>query len=100
MLEPKDQWVAMEGLIDAFSRLKSGELVGKPNTFDEWIIRFMGAGIADLFMRPYNFKVWATPTTEVFLVIKIDAMRMVGRKSCCARFEESNVKHYSRQSGG
>jgi hypothetical protein len=23
----------------------------------------MGAGIADLFMRPYNFKVWAYPTT-------------------------------------
>ena len=24
-----------------------------------------GTGLADLFMRPYNFKVWATPTTEV-----------------------------------
>ena len=22
-----------------------------------------GEGIADLFMRPYNFKVWAVPTT-------------------------------------
>ena len=25
----------------------------------------IGTGLADLFMRPYNFKVWATPTTEV-----------------------------------
>jgi hypothetical protein len=25
----------------------------------------MGTGIADLFMRPYNFKVWAVPTTKV-----------------------------------
>jgi hypothetical protein len=25
----------------------------------------MGAGIADIFMRPYNFKVWAVPTTEM-----------------------------------
>lgn len=24
-----------------------------------------GKGLADLFMRPYNFKVWAVPTTEV-----------------------------------
>jgi hypothetical protein len=27
----------------------------------------MGVGIADLFMRPYNFKVWAVPTTKVSL---------------------------------
>ena len=26
-------------------------------TFDEWILRVMGEGIANLFMRPYNFKV-------------------------------------------
>lgn len=25
----------------------------------------VGTGLADIFMRPYNFKVWATPTTEV-----------------------------------
>jgi hypothetical protein len=29
----------------------------RPANFDEWIMRVMGAGIADLFMRPYNFKV-------------------------------------------
>ena len=28
----------------------------KPASFDEWILRVMGPGIADLFMRPYNFK--------------------------------------------
>ena len=27
------------------------------------LIVFAGKGIADLYMRPYNFKVWATPTT-------------------------------------
>ena len=31
----------------------------KPKDFDEWIMRVMGPGIADLFMRPYNFKVQA-----------------------------------------
>jgi len=38
---------------------------GKPANFDEWILRVMGRGIADLFMRPYNFKVWAVPTTHM-----------------------------------
>lgn len=38
---------------------------GKPENFDEWILRVMGAGIADIFMRPYNFKVWAIPTSLV-----------------------------------
>jgi protoporphyrinogen oxidase len=37
----------------------------KPKDFDQWIIRMMGTGIADLFMRPYNYKVWAVPTTKV-----------------------------------
>ena len=30
-----------------------------PQTFDDWILRHLGRGIADLFMRPYNLKVWA-----------------------------------------
>lgn len=37
----------------------------KPENFDQWILRVMGAGIADIFMRPYNFKVWAIPTELV-----------------------------------
>lgn len=37
----------------------------KPQNFDEWIMRQMGQGIADAFMRPYNYKVWAVPTTKV-----------------------------------
>ncbi|KAG9926007.1 Udp-Galactopyranose mutase in complex with Udp, partial [Aureobasidium melanogenum] len=37
----------------------------KPKDFDEWIVRMMGEGIADLFMRPYNYKVWAVPTTKM-----------------------------------
>ena len=33
----------------------------KPKNFDEWILRVMGSGIADLFMRPYNLKVHKPP---------------------------------------
>ncbi|KAF8067290.1 cyclin-C1-1 [Scenedesmus sp. PABB004] len=38
---------------------------GRPANFEEWILRTMGRGIADLFMRPYNFKVWACPPAEM-----------------------------------
>jgi UDP-galactopyranose mutase len=34
---------------------------GRPANFREWIYATMGAGIADHFMIPYNYKVWATP---------------------------------------
>lgn len=36
-----------------------------PATFDEWIVKTMGTPIADLFMRPYNAKVWGHPPDEL-----------------------------------
>ena len=42
----------------------------KPTNFDEWILRTNGEGLADIFMRPYNYKVWAVPTTKVRLNMK------------------------------
>jgi protoporphyrinogen oxidase len=57
------QVVALTGLVEA---MKSSALsTKKPANFDEWILRFLGQGIANLFMRPYNFKVWAVPTTHM-----------------------------------
>ena len=53
----------MDGMIDA--ALEARTTHTKPKNFDEWIVRMMGTGIADLFMRPYNYKVWAVPTTKV-----------------------------------
>ncbi|OBT55627.1 hypothetical protein VE04_03848 [Pseudogymnoascus sp. 24MN13] len=61
---PKDDQVrCINGMIDA--AMDARVAVNKPANFDEWIIRMMGTGIADLFMRPYNFKVWAVPTTKM-----------------------------------
>ncbi|KNZ56925.1 hypothetical protein VP01_2286g7 [Puccinia sorghi] len=51
----------IDGLIDAAE--ERSRAVAKPKNFDEWIVRMMGVGLADLFMRPYNFKVWGVPTT-------------------------------------
>lgn len=45
----------LTGLIDA--KVANQMAKTKPKNFDEWILRVMGEGIADLFMRPYNFKV-------------------------------------------
>jgi hypothetical protein len=52
------QIACLTGVADA--RVASALAQSKPHTFDEWILRVMGKGIADLFMRPYNFKarVW------------------------------------------
>lgn len=61
---PKDEQVkCIDGMIDA--ALIARTATSKPADFDEWIVRMMGTGIADLFMRPYNFKVWAVPTTKM-----------------------------------
>lgn len=63
MLPREEQVRCMDGLIDA--ALEGRVANTKPQTFDEHIMRTMGAGIADIFMRPYNFKVWAVPTTKM-----------------------------------
>ncbi|KAF2218202.1 hypothetical protein BDZ85DRAFT_117237 [Elsinoe ampelina] len=63
MLPKEDQVKCMDGMIDA--ALEARVSNRKPKDFDEWIVRMMGTGIADLFMRPYNYKVWAVPTTKM-----------------------------------
>ncbi|KAJ3076313.1 hypothetical protein HDU98_004297 [Podochytrium sp. JEL0797] len=57
MLPKEAQVKALAGMIDAFeaSLLQRSP----PKNFDEWIVRNMGEGLAEMFMRPYNFKVWA-----------------------------------------
>jgi protoporphyrinogen oxidase len=62
-LPVEDQIACINGLVDA--KVSNATATGKPTNFDEWIMRVMGEGIADIFMRPYNFKVWAFPTTDM-----------------------------------
>lgn len=65
MLPKDDQVICLNTMIDAALDRRSS--VKKPENFDQWIVANMGEGIADLFMRPYNYKVWAVPTTDVSL---------------------------------
>eukprot|EP00042_Codosiga_hollandica_P042671 m.394984 g.394984 ORF g.394984 m.394984 type:complete len:539 (+) comp56382_c0_seq2:434-2050(+) len=60
-LDPEDQLLCLQGLVDASTT--SQTCLPKPANLDEWFLKVMGKGIADLYMRPYNFKVWAAPIT-------------------------------------
>lgn len=59
-LPQEDQINCINGLIEA--KVSNAVATDKPANFDEWILRVMGEGIANIFMRPYNYKVWAIPT--------------------------------------
>ncbi|EFW98470.1 udp-galactopyranose mutase [Grosmannia clavigera kw1407] len=63
MLPKDDQVKCIDGLFDA--ALEHRVANTKPTNFDEWILRNTGEGIANIFMRPYNYKVWAVPTTKM-----------------------------------
>ncbi len=56
----EEQIKCINGLIEA--KVSNALATKPPANFDEWIMRVMGEGIANIFMRPYNFKVWAIPT--------------------------------------
>lgn len=54
---PQEELVrCLEGLVDI-----TRQPAQPPRNFHEWILATAGAGIADVFMSPYNFKVWAYP---------------------------------------
>lgn len=56
-LDPADQWRAVEGILAA----QRNTLRPPSDNFRDWILATFGAGIADLFLFPYNLKVWAHP---------------------------------------
>lgn len=55
-LPPEDLDRCLAGLVDI---TRNGH--AKPENFREWILATFGQGLADVFMLPYNFKVWAFP---------------------------------------
>lgn len=56
-LRPETRWKCLQGLIQLYKQ----PFQGKPKHFGEWVQATFGAGLADVFMLPYNFKVWAFP---------------------------------------
>lgn len=59
---PKDSmWKCLNGIIDIYKN----PITTKPANFEEWINATFGPGIAEEFMMPYNFKVWAFPPSDM-----------------------------------
>ncbi|MCC6730310.1 MAG: FAD-dependent oxidoreductase [Chthonomonadales bacterium] len=56
-LNPETRWRCLQGLVQLYKR----PFQGKPANFREWITATLGEGLAEVFMVPYNFKVWALP---------------------------------------
>lgn len=60
-LDPEDRWNCVQGLMDrTFNPVEE-----KPQNFEEWMLATFGEGVTDIFMRPYNFKVWAIPPKKM-----------------------------------
>ncbi|KAI9026737.1 hypothetical protein DFJ74DRAFT_630685 [Hyaloraphidium curvatum] len=67
-LPEKEREECIAGMVEALEARREREKAGKagpPADFDELILRTMGRGIADLFMRPYNAKVWTVPPSAM-----------------------------------
>jgi protoporphyrinogen oxidase len=56
-LPKAEQWACLQGLL----RLQKNPPTTPPQNFAQWVSQSFGEGLADVFMRPYNFKVWAHP---------------------------------------
>ena len=58
-LPAADAAASLRGLEQAAAAQSDARAQAMPANFGEWIDRTFGPGIAELFMRPYNRKVWA-----------------------------------------
>lgn len=60
-LSRESVWECVQGLMRLDAERHDGKHEGRPANFDAWARRMFGEGIYRLFMKPYNFKVWAWP---------------------------------------
>lgn len=65
VLDKEEKVKCLEDLIDAALESRVRAPSDKPKNFDEWNIRNVGNRLNEIFMRPYNFRVWAVPTTKM-----------------------------------
>jgi protoporphyrinogen oxidase len=64
---PKDElFFCINEFIKTLIAVEKGELA-PPGNFREWIIHTFGKGIADLYLIPYNEKIWKFPTEKMSL---------------------------------
>lgn len=59
-LPPADLEKCLQGLVEITRSPRP-----RPENFGQWIDATFGPGLAEVFMRPYNFKVWAFPPEKM-----------------------------------
>jgi protoporphyrinogen oxidase len=65
-LPEQERAQCVRGLITAsLAADRSGASGTPPESFGQWIDAAFGPGIGDIFLRPYNWKVWAHPLAEL-----------------------------------
>jgi len=80
-LPSAERFACLAGLIKA--QVGNTDSRAAPVTFDEWLRRAFGQRLCDLFMLPYNFKVWAYPPDDLDVgwmgerVASVDLRRLV-----------------------
>ena len=65
-LPADDRFYCINEYIKTLIALEKGELQ-PPENFREWILYTFGTGIADLYMIPYNEKIWNYPSDKMSL---------------------------------
>lgn len=65
-LPPEDRFYCINEYIKTLIALEKGELPS-PENFREWILYTFGTGIANLYMIPYNEKIWNYPAEKMSL---------------------------------
>lgn len=64
-LDPAERWRCAQGLWDVARQAGQGPGAGALSHFGDWIAATFGSGIAEIFMLPYNRKVWAYPAEDL-----------------------------------
>jgi len=65
-LPKEDLFFCINEFIKTLIAVEKGKLA-PPGNFREWIIHTFGKGIADLYLIPYNEKIWKFPTEQMSL---------------------------------
>ncbi|XP_038065590.1 uncharacterized protein LOC119735746 [Patiria miniata] len=81
VMDKIDQQKSLQGL----EEIAKNPITSKPNNFDEWLLQKFGVGLADVYMRKYNPKMWT-----------VDPKKMnsawVGEKVAVPNIEEIKTK--------
>jgi len=63
-LAPEDNFACLAGYVEAYLRRTAGE-PRPPQNFRDWMYYRFGRGITDLYLLPYNRKIWKTEPEDM-----------------------------------